>query len=232
LKTIHLYDILRSIAFKQLDPLERSGLKVETMEHERVAEPNLMDAMTVASPSLSSYSSSDLDTESTGSFFYDKSITLGSLMGLKSDVGLSTRVIVHGQELPSEEPEVPRKNTRSKKSFKSWWRLCRNRDDYDCHRNANPSLGQFLEVERRSSVSDNRGGRMYIDVIYDDFTGGQAFSDRNLLFSEGRILPPQSAQSKDQSSMHIGRSDSMPSCIPTECCFRDCAPRRSSVRAS
>ncbi|GLJ39468.1 hypothetical protein SUGI_0806330 [Cryptomeria japonica] len=204
------------------------------MENERVAEPSLMDAMIAASPSLSSYSSSDLDTESTGSFFYDKSITLGSLMGLKSDVGLSTRVIVHGQEHPSEEPELPRRggqNTRSKKS-RSWWRLCRSRDDYDCHRNSNPSLGQFLEVERRTSVSDNRGERMYIDVMYDEFAGGQAFSDRNLLFSEGRILPPQSAQSRDQSNIHTGRSDSMLSCIPTECCFTDCVSRRSSVGAS
>ncbi|XVE76357.1 hypothetical protein DITRI_Ditri12bG0165700 [Diplodiscus trichospermus] len=37
-----------------------------------------------ASPSFSSISSSDLDTESRGSFFHDKSIRLGSLIGISS----------------------------------------------------------------------------------------------------------------------------------------------------
>ena len=31
---------------------------------------------------------------------------------------------------------------------------------------------------------------MYIKIIYDEFTAGQDFLGRNLLFSEGRILPP------------------------------------------
>ncbi|ONI03372.1 hypothetical protein PRUPE_6G253600 [Prunus persica] len=39
----------------------------------------------------SSSSSSDLDTESTGSFFHDKSITLGSLLGVSGIIGLSRR---------------------------------------------------------------------------------------------------------------------------------------------
>ncbi|GLT69805.1 hypothetical protein SLA2020_419270 [Shorea laevis] len=35
-----------------------------------------------SSPTISSVSSSDLDTESTGSFFHDRSTTLGTLMGV------------------------------------------------------------------------------------------------------------------------------------------------------
>eukprot|EP00253_Pinus_taeda_P005875 PITA_05875 len=186
--------------------------------------------MAAVSPSFSSYSSSDLDTESTGSFFFDKSTTLGSLMGLKSDDGLSPRVVVHGQELSSRESEVPRSRqiTRPKKS-KSWWRLCRDSDDRDCHRNINPSLEQFLEEERRTSGS-NIGEGMYINIMYDEFTAGHDFSDRNLLFSEGRILPPHSAHSRQQpSSIDIVRAESSNS-WSTERFSRGSGSRRGSVR--
>ncbi|XP_020523962.1 uncharacterized protein LOC18436065 isoform X2 [Amborella trichopoda] len=42
--------------------------------------------------SSSSISSSDLDTESSGSFFYDKSITLGSLIGVTTVRDRTNRV--------------------------------------------------------------------------------------------------------------------------------------------
>lgn len=199
------------------------------MENLRVAEPNFLDAMAVVSPSFSSYSSSDLETESTGSFFYDKSITLGSLMGLKSDVGVSPRVVVRRQEIPSRESEAPRsrQNTRPKK-LRSWWRLCRDSDDHDCHRHINPSLEQFLEEERRTSGS-NGGERMYINILYDEFTAGQDFTARNLLFSEGRILPPPLAHSRQQpSSVDMVQAEPNHSCL-TGCFSRDSVSRRSSV---
>lgn len=208
---------------------QHSSLRVRVMENLRVAEPNYLDAMAVVSPSFSSHSSSDLDTESTGSFFYDKSITLGSLMGLKSDVGVSPRVVVHAQELTSREPEAPRsrQNTRSKKS-KSWWRLCRDSDDCDCHRNINPSLEQFLEEERRTTGSNREG--MYINILYDEFTAGHDFTARNLLFSEGRILPPHSAHSRQQaSSTDMVRAKSN-HCWLTECFSGETVSRRNSVR--
>ena len=41
---------------------------------------------------------------------------------------------------------------------------------------------------------------MYVKIIYDEFTAGQDFLGRNLLFSEGRILPPHSAHSRQQPS--------------------------------
>jgi hypothetical protein len=208
------------------------SLRVRVMENLRVAEPNFLDAMAVVSPSFSSYSSSDLDTESTGSFFYDKSITLGSLMGLKSDVRVSPRVVVNRQEIRSRESEVPRsrQNTRPKKP-KSWWRLCRDSDDYDCHRNMNPSLEQFLEEERRTTGS-NRGEGMYINIMYDEFTAGHDFTARNLLFSEGRILPPHSAHSRQQpSSVDMVQAESNHSWL-TECFSRETVSRRSPVRES
>lgn len=201
------------------------------MENLRVAEPNFLDAMAVVSPSFSSYSSSDLETESTGSFFYDKSITLGSLMGLKSDVGVSPRVVVRRQEIPSRESEAPsRQNTRPKK-LRSWWRLCRDSDDHDCHRHINPSLEQFLEEERRTTGS-NIGEGMYINIMYDEFTAGQNFTARNLLFSEDRILPPPSAHSRQQPSIvDTVQAESNHSCL-TGCFSRDSVSRRSSVRES
>ena len=41
---------------------------------------------------------------------------------------------------------------------------------------------------------------MYINIIYDEFTAGQDFLGRNLLFLEGRIIPPHFAHSRQQPS--------------------------------
>ncbi|TYK24009.1 uncharacterized protein E5676_scaffold250G001010 [Cucumis melo var. makuwa] len=49
------------------------------------------NTLMTASPISFSDSSSDLDTESTGSFFHDKSITLGSLIGVSNILELSRR---------------------------------------------------------------------------------------------------------------------------------------------
>ena len=107
---------------------------------------------------------------------------------------LQDLLFMHKNLHPEHEVSRSRKNTRSKKS-KSWWRLCGDSGDCDCHRNINPSLEQFLEEERRTTGS-NIGEGMYINIIYDEFIASQDLSGRNLLFSEGRIIPPHSAYSR------------------------------------
>lgn len=188
-----------------------------------LTEPNAFSSLIAVSPSISSDSSSDLDTESTGSFFYDKSITLGNLIGLQSDLAVSTRVI-DGQEHPSSE--TPRRHKRNSRS-KSWWGLCGSSGGCN-ETNMPPSLGQFLEVERRVAAS-NRREKMYLNMMYDEFAAGHTSFDSNPLFADGQILPPLPANqipsvSRDQADIH-------PSWAPAEWFTGDINSRRSSIRA-
>ncbi|XP_065853509.1 uncharacterized protein [Euphorbia lathyris] len=98
-----------------------------------------------ASPTCTTDSSSDLDTQSTGSFFHDKSITLGSLIGVSSILELSRRST---RRRTSEETLKDEKNCRSR-----FWlfSLCSklSTDAVKTEERA-PSLGQFLQAERRA----------------------------------------------------------------------------------
>lgn len=187
-----------------------------------LTERNTFSSLIAVSPSISSDSSSDLDTESTGSFFYDKSITLGNLIGLQSDLAVSTRAI-DGREHPSSE--TPRRHKRNSRS-KSWWGFCGSSAGCD-QSNMPPSLGQFLEVERRVAAS-NRREKMYLNMMYDEFAAGQTTFDSNPLFADGQILPPPPADqipsvSRDQAGIH-------PSWAPAEWFTSDTNSRGSSAR--
>ncbi|XP_051130564.1 uncharacterized protein At3g17950-like [Andrographis paniculata] len=131
----------------------------------------------------SSDSSSDLDTESTGSFFHDKSITLGSLIGVSSLLELSRR---SGRGRASEP-------ARTKKSYKTkpWFlSLCsRLTTDAVSINTAAPSLGHFLEAERRAAESCRRSPT---PNTYgpDDFSRPNS---SNSLFVAGQVAPPHTA---------------------------------------
>ncbi|KAJ4704695.1 60S Ribosomal protein [Melia azedarach] len=95
------------------------------------------------SPSPSTASSSDLDTESTGSFFHDKSITLGSLIGVSNILELSRRSTGRRTE-----------NLRDHRNckFKPWlFSLCSKLTTDAVNTNNTASLGHFLEAERRAA---------------------------------------------------------------------------------
>ncbi|XP_059660731.1 uncharacterized protein At3g17950-like [Cornus florida] len=145
-----------------------------------------------ASISSSTDSSSDLDTESTGSFFHDKSITLGSL------IGVSTML-----------DHLPRRSTRGRKSetlgdkkshrTRTWcFSLCpTDSTDAESTNNNNnnnnaPSLGHFLEVERRAA---NEHRRNHNPIIYgpDELALAQHDTEPNSLFVNGCIAPPRSS---------------------------------------
>ncbi|CAN0881543.1 hypothetical protein LINGRAHAP2_LOCUS14298 [Linum grandiflorum] len=122
--------------------------------------------MLTRTPSSTTISSSDLDTQSTQSFFHDKSITLGSLIGLSSILALSRRSM-RGRS----RSETFIREEQQRKPKPCIFSLCsRLTTDAVIERRTSsassssiainnmsnpPSLGHFLEVERRASSFTN-----------------------------------------------------------------------------
>ncbi|KAF2303093.1 hypothetical protein GH714_013713 [Hevea brasiliensis] len=96
------------------------------------------------SPSSTTDSSSDLDTESTGSFFHEKSITFGSLIGVSSILELSRR----SARRRTTEALRDQKNCKSKHWFFS---LCSKLSTDAVNTNHTSSLGHFLDAERKAA---------------------------------------------------------------------------------
>lgn len=124
--------------------------------------------------------------QSTGSFFHDRSITLGSLIGIHNILELSKRSI------RGRKPE----NLRHKKSYKSktWFFSLCSRDSTDAVSvNNTQSLGHFLAVERRSTANEH--GMNQSPTIYgpDEIALCQPEAETNSLFVNGRVAPPQSS---------------------------------------
>nr|DAD25853.1 TPA_asm: hypothetical protein HUJ06_027321 [Nelumbo nucifera] len=145
------------------------------------------NTLLTGSPSSSTDSSSDLDTESTGSFFRDKSITLGSLIGVSSILDFSARS-VRGRRAEA---------LRVKKNYrpKIWlFSLCTkgNAGDVDSVNNA-PSLRHFLEVERRAASDYRRNQSSPVFYEAEEFDRAGSASESNSLFIDGRVAPPQSS---------------------------------------
>ncbi|WCJ42090.1 hypothetical protein M5689_022918 [Euphorbia peplus] len=153
-----------------------------------------------SSPTSSSVSSSDLDTESTGSFFHDRSTTLGTLMGVNFPAITFRAPSQPPRDNPLAVPSIGSVGGRSNKSKKSrrtlaelrrrrWWRLCSDGE-------AKPaSLGEFLEVERRFGDGAFFGAELEgVMVAPPDGGGGRG------LFADGRVLPPVAAEVGDGSS--------------------------------
>ncbi|BFG36164.1 hypothetical protein CerSpe_224380 [Prunus speciosa] len=146
----------------------------------------------IAASSSSSSSSSDLDTESTGSFFHDKSITLGRLIGVSGIIGLSRR----STRRRAIETSKGKKNHKSK----TWlFSLCSKlTSDSVNESNNTPSLGHFLEAERRASNNNinrrNHGGP--IEYGIDNFSPAVPVSDPNRLFVDGLVAAGQPSSSE------------------------------------
>ncbi|XP_078160269.1 uncharacterized protein At3g17950-like [Carex rostrata] len=136
-----------------------------------------------SSPTNSSPSSSDLDTESTGSFFPDRSTTLGTLMGVTLNPTSSRSIRPQPPPISTTpQPTTPsshrKKRRRRRRARSGWWRLCRDNT-------AGPTkLGEFLQVERRIN---NAGDLIEAEICY----GGEAVPrEEGRLFENGRVLPP------------------------------------------
>ncbi|KAF8395110.1 hypothetical protein HHK36_019051 [Tetracentron sinense] len=143
------------------------------------------NTLLTGSPSSSSDSSSDLDTESTGSFFHDKSITLGSLIGVSNILELP------GRSVRGKRAEA----LRGKKSYRSktwFFSLCSKASEDVKSMNNPPSLGHFLEAERRA-VNNYRWSESPIIYEPDEFAQARPLSESNSLFINDRIAPPRSS---------------------------------------
>ncbi|XP_059454663.1 uncharacterized protein At3g17950 [Corylus avellana] len=151
-----------------------------------------------SSPTISSVSSSDLDTESTGSFFHDRSTTLGTLMGVSFPAITFRAPSQHRDPQASvsvsRKTKKPRKNNNNSNApaaslaRRRWWRLCR--DD-----GAKPaSLGEFLEVERRFGDGAFFGAAAELEGVEVEQQRRQQQQQGNgngrVLFADGRVLPP------------------------------------------
>ncbi|KAK3132115.1 hypothetical protein QOZ80_6AG0516000 [Eleusine coracana subsp. coracana] len=163
--------------------------------------------MIPTSPSAdSSPSSSDLDTESTGSFFPDRSTTLGTLMGVSAfggqrrALGATAAAAAAGEEgdraqrasAGEEEEEragrrggggvwrrARRRRRRGRGSLGgSWWRLCRD----DGGVGVPTSLGEFLDMERQLAGAD---------FLCDGGSGRDPVAAASLFEADGRVRPPQ-----------------------------------------
>ncbi|KAF9665509.1 hypothetical protein SADUNF_Sadunf16G0130200 [Salix dunnii] len=140
---------------------------------------------TLLSVSPSTDSSSDLDTESTGSFFHDRSVTLGSLIGVSSILELSRK----STRTRKVEVAVDKKSCKSK----TWiFSLCsRDTTDAKSVNNYTPSLGHFLAVERRAAGEYRRNHSPVIYGSHDELELAQPVTEPNSLFVNGHVAPPR-----------------------------------------
>ncbi|KAL0537224.1 hypothetical protein IC582_026199 [Cucumis melo] len=145
------------------------------------------NTLMTASPISFSDSSSDLDTESTGSFFHDKSITLGSLIGVSNILELSRRSI-RGRRTEST------KDKRSNAKSRTWFFSLCSRESTDADSiESGPSLGHFLAEERRAADENRRNNQSEIMYGADELELAQLGPEPNSLFINGCVAPPQSS---------------------------------------
>ncbi|KAG5253719.1 60S Ribosomal protein [Salix suchowensis] len=157
---------------------------------------------TLLTVSSSTDSSSDLDTESTGSFFHDRSVTLGSLIGVSNILELSrkstrTRKVEVAEDKKSCKP-------------KTWiFSLC-SRDTTDAKISVNnytPSLGHLLAVERRAAGEYRRNHSHVIYGSHDELELAQPVTEPNSLFVNGHVAPPRLNQSSGAGAERIGNEE-------------------------
>ncbi|XP_074568855.1 uncharacterized protein At3g17950-like [Curcuma longa] len=165
-----------------------------------------------SSPSFSSLSSSDLDTESTGSFFADRSTTLGTLMGVSFPSSASSS---RSARLPSRREHAnggaaarrpkPMAADRRRRHGRrgSWWRLCRDEVS------RTTSLGEFLQVERRMSGGDVADGHYVFGGPAASAAAEHVAVGGGPLFANGRVLPPAPAPARQRRTESMGRLPSL-----------------------
>ncbi|CAN1135240.1 Uncharacterized protein At3g17950 [Linum perenne] len=153
------------------------------------------------SPSSTTDSSSALDTESTGSFFHDKSITLGSLIGFSNILELSRRSIRGRGGRSDSLREHHRYSNHNNNRFKPkpWmiFSLCSKHSTDAVNSTTNnskiqpPCLGHLLEEERRAAIANSStvSRSPLVALYYNDFSPPIATGSMNSLFVGDEIAP-------------------------------------------
>ncbi|XP_073037685.1 uncharacterized protein [Primulina eburnea] len=188
-------------------------LGLQPLRNRELNASHSFNTLLTRSPLSSSDSSSDLDTLSTGSFFHDKSITLGTLIGISNILELSRR---------SARGRLPEPTIRNKKNYRSrtWFLSLCSRQNTDAV-SMNTSLGHFLETERRAAATNyRRPNPSPLAYGADDFAHD---SDSNPLFDGGRVAPPQSGSWADERTLsrdllsHASNEDGTPLLLSCLC---------------
>lgn len=155
--------------------------------------------------------------QSTGSFFHDRSITLGTLMGVTFQA-ITFRAPSMTQNCQSSVESSAgagssRKHRKSKKSRavaaaeeeerrhcrrRRWWKLCRDECD-----SKPASLGDYLEVERRLGDGALDGAAAAAAELEGVVIDAQPTNGRTL-FADGRVLPPVEVEEESSSSGALG----------------------------
>ncbi|CAN0854098.1 hypothetical protein LINGRAHAP2_LOCUS5831 [Linum grandiflorum] len=180
---------------------EEQGLSSLQSQNVRVPGSVSFNNFLTVSPTWSvSDSSSDLDTESTGSFFHDKTITLGSLLGSSNILELSKK------SKRGKKKIEPLKAKNACKS-KPWiFSLCAKADDSQRSKDnvdAPPSLGHFLAVERRTTSGN--GCRSNQRQSSEEVA--------NSLFVNGHVAPPTTRHSEADGGSRHGHPVLLLSCV-------------------
>ncbi|KAH1219117.1 hypothetical protein GmHk_13G039331 [Glycine max] len=160
--------------------LQPVNARIELVRNSENGGSISFNTLLTGSPSSSTDSSSDLDTESTGSFFPDQSITLGSLMGVSSIVELSRR------SLRGTKAELLKTHGHAVWARVKLMKLKAKKNP--------PSIGQFLAVERRAANENRRNQSLPIYDPHDELALAETnnIAERNSLFMNGTIAPPHS----------------------------------------
>ncbi|GLJ07485.1 hypothetical protein SUGI_0068060 [Cryptomeria japonica] len=121
-----------------------------------------LDPLGLYTPSFSSISpsSSDFDTESSVSFFHDKSVTLGTLIGLRPDRSTRyARNIVH----PEEHMGAIARRPRNYRRLRLWKSLTGCMHFTSRLQSSALYLAQLLKTEKRGGVE-----KVYMNAIYEE----------------------------------------------------------------
>ena len=136
--------------------------------------------------------------QSTGSFFHDRSITLGNLIGINSILELSRRSI-RGRKTDQISQDQKSNNNENKNSTKfrlCFFSLC-SRDSTDGENVTStktpPSLGHFLAEERRAAIDEYRRNPQNYGPDDELAMAQQVATESNSLFVNGQVAPPQSS---------------------------------------
>lgn len=178
--------------------LQPVNVRIRPLEHHL----RLSASFLISTPSITSESSSDLDTESTGSFFPEKSTTLGSLIGIHSNSQNSQTqenhaVIEHHEQLEAERTRRRPAASSGAARGRLWCPLlgCGGGSEQEPI-GSSSSLAHLLQKERRAThsqreTSNIEGGYTHEVVEEGGFSIDESMLHRNTLFDNEGILPPR-----------------------------------------
>lgn len=143
-----------------------------------------------------------------GSFFRDRSITLGSLIGIASLFDMSNRSL---RRRPENSSRIKKNRNGNHRAAKHWFSsLCTKAQLSGEVAGSAPSLGHFLEAERRASDAHRTSRRTGVTIAYELeelAPGRHSGSEPNSLFSDGRILPPASNRDGRNDLVGVGKAN-------------------------